>query len=223
VLAAKERTDELSFLAAGRVSGRGSSLRETRVRGLPPGNQTGIGGCWPVTSILVWGCWNLYDGTASGSLDQRYYASSYGRFNSPDPYKASGGPADPGSWNRYSYTGGDPVNRLDPHGTYWIYEQDGGWCSTLDYSGDCYGPEIYDTGCLENPVACAMTYSALFAVPPGGGGGGGGPTSQPQSCGQVNPDGTSAEQDKLSVLFGEDSWTVRGQPYSASTVARETK
>ena len=29
----------------------------------------------------------------------------------PDPYAASGGPSDPGSWNRYAYTRGDPVNR----------------------------------------------------------------------------------------------------------------
>jgi hypothetical protein len=35
----------------------------------------------------------------------------------PDPYIASGGPADPGSWNRYTYTRGDPVNRFDPGGT----------------------------------------------------------------------------------------------------------
>jgi len=31
----------------------------------------------------------------------------------PDPYKASGGPADPGNWNRYAYVGGDPINYLD--------------------------------------------------------------------------------------------------------------
>jgi hypothetical protein len=39
-----------------------------------------------------------------------------GRFNSPDPYAASGGPSSPASWNRYSYTRGDPINRLDPRG-----------------------------------------------------------------------------------------------------------
>jgi RHS repeat-associated protein len=48
--------------------------------------------------------------------DQRYCASSYGRFNSPDPYAAIGGPSDPGTWNRYSYTRGGPINRLDPRG-----------------------------------------------------------------------------------------------------------
>ena len=33
--------------------------------------------------------------------DQRYYASGYGRFNTADPYPASAGPSDQGSWNRY--------------------------------------------------------------------------------------------------------------------------
>jgi RHS repeat-associated protein len=45
--------------------------------------------------------------------DQRYYSSQYGRFNSPDRYKASGGAGDPGSWNRFAYVGGDPVNYRD--------------------------------------------------------------------------------------------------------------
>jgi hypothetical protein len=49
-------------------------------------------------------------------MDQRFYASTYGRFNTPDPYSARVGPRDPGSWNRYSYTRGDPVNRFDRHG-----------------------------------------------------------------------------------------------------------
>jgi RHS repeat-associated protein len=48
--------------------------------------------------------------------DQRFYASTYGRFNTPDPYAGSAGPGDPSSWNRYSYTKGDPVNRMDRSG-----------------------------------------------------------------------------------------------------------
>ena len=48
--------------------------------------------------------------------DQRYYASGLGRFLTADPYVASGGVGDPGSWNRYSYVGGDPVNLYDPIG-----------------------------------------------------------------------------------------------------------
>jgi len=58
--------------------------------------------------------------------DQRFYASTYGRFSTPDPYAAGGAssgnssnPSDPVSWNRYAYTGGDPINRSDPGGEDW--------------------------------------------------------------------------------------------------------
>jgi RHS repeat-associated protein len=50
--------------------------------------------------------------------DQRYYSSTYGRFLTSDPYRASGGPSDPGSWNRYAYVQGDPVNLTDPAGLF---------------------------------------------------------------------------------------------------------
>src|SRR5690348_4475121 len=50
--------------------------------------------------------------------DQRYHQVGMGRFMTTDPYAASGGPGDPGSWNRYAYTRGDPVNRADPRGTF---------------------------------------------------------------------------------------------------------
>jgi RHS repeat-associated protein len=48
--------------------------------------------------------------------DQRFYASTYGRFNTPDPYSGSATLLNPLSWNRYSYTLGDPVNGNDPTG-----------------------------------------------------------------------------------------------------------
>jgi RHS repeat-associated protein len=48
--------------------------------------------------------------------NNRYHQPGMGRFMTPDPYMASGGPSDPGSWNRYAYTRGDPVNRVDPGG-----------------------------------------------------------------------------------------------------------
>ena len=50
-------------------------------------------------------------------MDRRYYASTYGRFNTADQYLASAGPGDPGSWNRYGYVLGDPINNNDPNGT----------------------------------------------------------------------------------------------------------
>lgn len=54
---------------------------------------------------LRWGC----------CIDQRYYASAYGRFNTADPGYA-GALDDPGSLNKYSYVLGDPVNGYDPEG-----------------------------------------------------------------------------------------------------------
>src|ERR1019366_8724030 len=47
--------------------------------------------------------------------DQRYHNPGTGRFLTPDHYQASVGPADPGSWNRYAYTRGDPATRVDRH------------------------------------------------------------------------------------------------------------
>jgi RHS repeat-associated protein len=58
------------------------------------------------------------DATGLHYADQRYYASSWGRFLTPDPYKASGGAEEPGSWNRYVYVVGDPVNLHDPSGLF---------------------------------------------------------------------------------------------------------
>ncbi|MEK6302572.1 MAG: RHS repeat-associated core domain-containing protein [Acidobacteriota bacterium] len=46
----------------------------------------------------------------------REYSAGTGRFQSADPYRASGYMVDPQSWNRYSYTRDNPVNRVDPLG-----------------------------------------------------------------------------------------------------------
>lgn len=56
------------------------------------------------------------DSTGMDYADQRHHQWQFGRFNTPDPYKASVGPRDPGSWNRYAYVQGDPVNFNDPAG-----------------------------------------------------------------------------------------------------------
>ena len=63
--------------------------------------------------------------------DQRYYTSQFGRFMSADRFKQAAKANDSGSWNKYSYTRGDPVNRIDPHGT-----ED--WCD--DNPEDCEPP-----------------------------------------------------------------------------------
>jgi uncharacterized protein RhaS with RHS repeats len=48
--------------------------------------------------------------------EQRYYSGIHGRFLTADPYVASAGVGEPGSWNRYAYVEGDAVNFMDPEG-----------------------------------------------------------------------------------------------------------
>jgi RHS repeat-associated protein len=48
----------------------------------------------------------------------RFYASSQGRFASPDPLLSSGTVENPQSWNRYSYVLNHPLELTDPFGLY---------------------------------------------------------------------------------------------------------
>jgi RHS repeat-associated protein len=55
-------------------------------------------------------------GTGIDYADQRWHAQGVGRFLTSDPYQASAGAEDPGSWNRYGYVQGDPANYGDASG-----------------------------------------------------------------------------------------------------------
>jgi RHS repeat-associated protein len=55
-------------------------------------------------------------GTGLDYADQRWHVAGSGRFLTSDPYQASGGAGDPGSWNRFGYVGGDPSNYIDGSG-----------------------------------------------------------------------------------------------------------
>lgn len=68
--------------------------------------------------------------------DQRYYSQRSGRFLTPDPYIASGGQANPGSWNRYAYVEGDPVNYVDPTGLIAARTM----CTAGFSTEECFGP-----------------------------------------------------------------------------------
>ena len=90
--------------------------------------------------------------------DQRFHNPGTGRFLTPDPYRAMGtGAADPktpGSWNKYAYAQGDPVNGIDPMGREVCWDDDGEPC----YEDPCDDNDFFDS-----PIDC------------GGGGGGCGP------------------------------------------------
>ncbi len=57
-------------------------------------------------------------GTGLDYAQNRYYASSWGRFTTADPYRASGGAEEPSPWNPYAYVENNPINLIDPRGLY---------------------------------------------------------------------------------------------------------
>ena len=120
--------------------------------------------------------------------NQRYHNPGTGRFLTPDPYQNSAGPTDPGSWNRFAYARGDPVNRFDPTG---LDDED---LDDGDDGGDFGGG---DGG--------------------GGGGGGGGGTDQgtpPDSdCGQGS-DGVFTCTVTGAMPTGTDGTLESGSPIS---------
>lgn len=106
---------------------------------------------------------------------------SSGRFMTPDPYRASGGGpgnnADPGSWNRYSYTGSDPVNYFDPAGLERFFPMS--YDGPDGYTGNGYpDQQWYASGgmfsCQEGSGGSACFQLLLpISVQIGSGGGGG--------------------------------------------------
>jgi RHS repeat-associated protein len=69
--------------------------------------------------------------TALDYAINRYDNVSLGRFQSADPYRASGYIVDPQSWNRYSYVRNDPIGLVDPTGQ---WSEGGGFPDIGDYS-----------------------------------------------------------------------------------------
>ena len=113
------------------------------------------------------------DGAGQDYADQRYYTATKGRFWSPDPGgvgTANG--SDPGSWNRYGYVQGDPINFQDPGGSNRVVI--GG--SVIDCFDDADG--IYDGSCTGSDggwggggggVRCGFGYGTDCGFGPGGG------------------------------------------------------
>lgn len=90
--------------------------------------------------------------------DQRYYASTQGRFLTADPFRHSASLSNPGSWNRYTYAANDPVNSNDPSGLYPCGSSSG-------QSGGVISVTVYDcpdrTYLTFRPVARPVPYMTL--------------------------------------------------------------
>ena len=224
-LAAEEKIDGLLPLAAAPAFGfvfSNAVLPKTRVGVSDFENQPLTGASAWLSSTSRWGCGYRCDGTASVSLVQRFYASSYGRFNTPDPYRASGGPSRPASWNRYSYALGDPVNRLDPRG---LQDEDGSYGSPQEEVGDdgadgdpgdlSGGGAVAGGGsgdpctvlAFQNPTSapCISTSAPVITVA----------APAPPDCGQALASagilpGSTTGIALSSTLLGENSWSLIG-------------
>ncbi len=126
-------------------------LPETRVWGPAPENETTVSPPAWLSSTRRWGSEYFYDKTPVGRLVgldyavNRLYSSMFGRFTSPDPYQASGGPGDPESWNRYPYVKGDPVGFFDPAGLQ-ARAPVPGYCSAEFSYEDCGGDPLFWDG-----------------------------------------------------------------------------
>ena len=108
--------------------------------------------------------------------DQRYYASTYGRFNTPDPHGGSAKVGDPGSQNRYAYVNGDPVNRYDPRGLCGGVPQ-----PNRRFGTDDQGFDDCDEGGDGGDWSCGPGWvtDASLSGPCAGGGWGGGGAGEP--------------------------------------------
>ena len=68
------------------------------------------------TETQGFGTYVLDGGSGLYYADQRFYNQNWGRLLTPDPSNANVDVGNSGSWNRYAYTNGDPVNGFDAKG-----------------------------------------------------------------------------------------------------------
>jgi RHS repeat-associated protein len=124
--------------------------------------------------------------------DQRFHNPGTGRFLTPDPYRAlstgAANPSNPGSWNKYAYVLGDPINFIDRRGLMvsGVSKSDSpdtDPCFNASPEGDC-PPEDNDYD------------------PQAGGGGVGGPTgAQDPNC--STPGWSAAQTFDYSTIKGD--------------------
>jgi len=144
--------------------------------------------------------------------DQRYYASSYGRFNTADPYQASAkganNPSDPVSWNRYAYAGGDPVNRNDSQGLMWTicsgFEggDDGSFDASCEDGPGGFFPDLWAPPSQPQQIKCSFDGPQYF-----------GPTSTGVTATTGPYSGQSVPGEFMQMVFGFSVTGALDGPY----------
>lgn len=73
------------------------------------------------------------DETGLDFAEARMYQNKHGRFTAPDPLLASASATNPQTFNRYVYTGNNPVNFTDPGGMKWCRIKGG---TQMEFTGE---------------------------------------------------------------------------------------
>ncbi len=151
----------------------------------------------------------------------RYMSSGLGRFMSPDPYNAGADPTNPQSWNGYGYVSGNPLNSIDPSGTYLVAPQpipdpgdgDGNGVDPIWGFGGVivlHGPGSNgqtNAGGTGGPGAPARTYATIFLQLP----------SKNPKC------STAIMQPQYTSIFGQMGRTLQINPlFIMSTALQES-
>ena len=97
-----------------------------------------------------------YERDVESGLDYagaRYYSAAHARFTTPDPSNESMVPANPQSWNRYSYVLNNPLRFRDPSGELWVLNTGGDrvrnpyrWVDTCGSGQTCWKSVAFGTG-----------------------------------------------------------------------------
>src|SRR5271157_4556526 len=144
-------------------------------------------------------------GSGRKDVDQRYY-NQMGAFWTPDP-SAGSSPADPGSWNKYAYVLGDPINSTDRAGL------NVALCTPDDDSQYCQqkkGPSGYwSTGINSVWNGEYYTYTPVAVwvstpqPPKGGSGGGSGQVTNAAGAGALLTQAISGLTGNCAQLFNQ--------------------
>ncbi len=107
--------------------------------------------------------------------EARLYQNKHGRFTAVDPLMSSASPTNPQTFNRYAYTGNNPVNNIDPSGLCVIdSKEDGMPCNNFkgqvyQNSDKTFSTSSADGGTAYNgPTITRTFYGIVYEISAGG-------------------------------------------------------